>query len=446
MDNLARILRLNNIFGPHPSDQSGPTLSDNMPGSPMVMNAAPAPMQNQAPSTNQQPDANQSVGDLLQSLYTPEHTYSDMYKADIDAMPQRKKPSIKAKIAASLVGMGGNIKEVDSVLNGKYNEELSDWLTKTKALEPAMTYERYGNTNDRTNAYQTASTVLRERDLARKEKDSAFNQDITNKKLALQAITAQGWKLKTGKDGYIYSISSASGEQKNTGVKSGELSDLDKIQLKLDADEKMEDKRQENRLGLEDARQMNREEINNLRNDVQVELMKQRYELMGQNKWSNPVQAFDKDGKSLPFMISVNGVTGESKQIPIDDARTRVIPPGSGGSSSTTQSETQKAAGITNKARQIASNNPAWAKYIKFDNSGRFTGITRPGLIFGPKEDVHNQIYQAIYGEPFTATPVKLNENPSNQPKVGDIKTFPNGKKGKFDGKGWALVEEGATK
>jgi len=297
-----------------------------------------------------------------------------------------------------------------------------------------------------------------DRRLQETERSNKAKEAIAEKKSQLDAIKAQGWKLKTGDDGFIYAISADGTQTRKTEVKSGELSDSEKIRLQLDSSLQQIDARGDIQKDINNADNATRAEIAALSRETQSELIRLRSELQGQNKWSPPVQAFDKDGKPLPFMISANGVSGESKKIPLDDGTvTRTTPPGSGGSSGGTQSETQKSAGITNKAQQVATSNPEWAKYIKFSGTGssrRFTGITTSGLVFGPKQDVYNQIYQAVYGEPFTATSVggrtsdrsqatpETKVNPTTPPPIEQRKKgmkfkWPNGNEGEWDGTKW---------
>lgn len=458
IDNLARYIRMNKLFAPDTPIEGGydkPTYVQ--PGSTITPGDEVRGIDNRLGSITMgrnaamgsNPYDDSDIGKLMNTLYSPEHRYSDLYEQELNKMPQRTKPSTGRKIVATLAGMGGGVKAADQVLDAPYNEALGDWEAKMKYLSPGMTYERYANSNERSNAYQTAQAILRERGLQQSALKNQQIYETQQKKLALQSMVAQGWKLKTSDDGYIYRIASVPGSQpENTGVRSDELSDYEKIQMRIDAADALEDKRQGNRLELEHAQAADRTDLTNLRADIQGQLQQMRYDLMGQNRWSNPVQAFDKDGKPLPYALSINGVTGEAKKIDLNDARMRVIPPGSGGSGNV-QTETQKAAGISNRARQVKAENTDWGKYIKFDKSGRFTQITRPGYLFGPDQQTYEKIYEKIYQEPFTAQPAETLKNQGNAatPKVGDVKTFPNGKKGKWDGRGWALIQDtGATK
>lgn len=436
------LARLRNVFSPtNPiGNPNAPIYGNDLPQQGGITGSLPTrPGDRPVNMDNSALGDSNDIADIMAGIFHPDNTYSTMYKTALDSMPQRTAPTKTRKVLGFIAGLGdkGPEKE-EQVLYGDYHRNLGDWEERMKYLQPAMNYERYENSNDRSAAYQTAQSVLRERDIKRKETADAKTAEARDYANQIRAQVAKGGQFiaddKTHQGYMVYK------DGTKVPIDITKLSPLEIEEFKQQGRMELANTNNAARMDIANTNNASREDIANLRNDLQMELLKSRYELMGQNKWSNPVQAFDKDNKPLPFLISTNGVTGEVKKIALDDAVIRTTSPGSGGKGAAAQSETQKAAGITNRARQIASNNPDWSKYIKFDTQGRFTGITRPGLVFGPNKELHDKIYQAVYGEPFTATPLK--DNPGDKPKVGDTKTFPNGKVGKFDGKGWALVEE----
>src|SRR5688572_29014276 len=299
----------------------------------------PASGGNNAAMTGQQADRPVMQSDivgLINSLYTPEKTYTDMYEKTLSERPERNKPGIGRKIAASALGFFGGVPAAEEHMYGGYNRKMRDWHDRMEALEPGLTAEKNTNANNRQLALSTATAALNERKQEEVERKNRASEQ-------LGALKAQGWQLKTGEDGFVYAVSAVTGESKKTNVKSGDLSDAEKIRLQLDSaltqiqargeiQTSINDADNATRIAVENANRASREEIAALRADVQSQLLQQRYELAGQNKWSTPVQAFDKDGKPLPFMLSTNGVTGEVKKIQLDEGVvTRVTPPGSGG-------------------------------------------------------------------------------------------------------------------
>lgn len=442
-ENLLRFIRANNVLGA-PSRTESPVVN--------------------APTAQGQEGGN--IQDLINQLYTPDSRFSDEYRTHLSRMPTRENPRFLNKLVASLYGAAGDFEGVNRSLYPGYTRDMEEWETRRRALEPAMTYERYQNTNERSSAYQTASNVLRERSIANQEELGRRAADARDYANQIRALVAQGGQIvedeKTGQTFLVYR------DGRKVPLDINKIPPLELEALKQSNRVASEDQRQDNRVEIENMRAATRSEIAALSLANQAELATLRAQLAGQNKWSNPVQAFDKDNKPLPFLISTNGVTGEVKKIPLDDAVIRTTSPGSGGDSEATQSETQKAAGISNKALQLANSNPQWAKYIRFSGTGasrRFIGITRPGMFFGPDQATYNSIFQAIYGrEPYTAAPgitggnqnvqprsntPTTNTNRPNRPTVGRVRVKgPNNQVGTVSAEdakrlpeGWSIVE-----
>lgn len=134
---LLQRLRANNVFAPPPMQQPQPPID--------LMNTQQplGPM-----SVNQQPQMNAPT--MAPMNNNSEGNASAMYDEAIRNMPEREKPGILRKIAASMVGLGREgTQGAQRVLDAPYNEKMDDWNQKIKALQPGMQMEKQGRINER---------------------------------------------------------------------------------------------------------------------------------------------------------------------------------------------------------------------------------------------------------------------------------------------------------
>lgn len=439
MPDLLEMLKLSNIFGPmRPED----IVSDH-PNNGGISGNLPRPRENvfdigdrtpsstigrvklgeaysPGPSPNEPSVPLNGKSNNLLEEFTPETFFSDEFKKAYGERPERPNPGKVKRILAGIVGgFARDPKAVNNILYGGYDRDVADWKTRLDQIQPGLQAERYANVNERTLLNQQRGRELEEGRLRLSQSNAAAKQDLDNRKLALQQFKADNpnYKFETGEDGFIYAVNPQNPKDViKTEIKSGELSEFDKIRLNLSSAITRIGVQSEANKELEEVRSLNREEIANFNRDTQIQLATMRAELAGQNRWSNPVQAFDREGKPLPFMISANGVTGETKQIPLtNEAVVRPTPPGA---SDTTESESQKKQGLINKANEVINQHPEWKMYIDVTSSGVNvkpvgTGILNKDLT----EETRNSILDAI-GIPRAKTAETVKPKDAPKPKA----------------------------
>ena len=210
---LQRIMRLKNIFG-----SQGEMIGNDLPSQGGItgnMDFEPT-------------DAD--VEAAVTSKFQPEHEMSDRLSSMLDTYPERNKPGMLRKIGAALVGASGG--NVEHALYAPYYRELEDWKTKITPTMQASTQERLRNTNERTRLYQQESLRLREEAQKHKANNDEAKAEIARKRAEVYEYKAKNPDLDFDFKGpTIKSINPKTGEVKDTGVPTGSMSELDKINL-----------------------------------------------------------------------------------------------------------------------------------------------------------------------------------------------------------------------
>src|SRR3990170_1924504 len=140
IENLQRIMRMNNVFGESASTP---------PFVPETFNAD-----------------SEDYGDitgLINKMYTPETKASNQFNEMLGQYPERNKPGIMRRIGAGLIGLEGGPEAAEKFMYQPFERKLVDWKAKIGPAQAAMTQERLGNVNERTLALQTAANTIRER-------------------------------------------------------------------------------------------------------------------------------------------------------------------------------------------------------------------------------------------------------------------------------------------
>src|SRR3972149_4443194 len=240
IQDIQLLSRLNNIFNPTPFNQAS------LPGrvNPML----------QAPSF-QQPEIN--MADRWSQLYQPDLRGQNMLYGALENFPQRDqyKPSTLRKIGAAIYGMSQEdpAKASDQFLNYHYYNALNDWMNRTKPIQEAAGLEREYNTNQRMMADQIIrreqedrrlaemerrnkeSEELRGRQLGETERKNQATEELNRKKLGLAQLKANNYDLVIDDNtGLVVGVNKIDPtDVVQTGVKSIELSDLDKANYGL---------------------------------------------------------------------------------------------------------------------------------------------------------------------------------------------------------------------
>jgi len=198
-DNLARIMRMQNLFGPQTiaSQTNDTNLTGNIP----LEEEAVFTSRNKPVSNVAQVDP----ASRWEELYTPETEAADRFNELMNQYPERNKPGVWRKIGASLMGIGGrgnSINQQERFLYAPYYRQLEDWKNQMDPASVAMTQERMRNVNERQatgnivaaeiNAAKSSDIFnVRMMDLDRKVDQARTQMEISKMRLDLQKDNAE---------------------------------------------------------------------------------------------------------------------------------------------------------------------------------------------------------------------------------------------------------------
>lgn len=254
MPTLQEMLRLQNIFGaPQTGGNIPPTGPSSLtappvvsPGSDPYSNISFGPSTMGAPTppspdmtTQTSDDSTTDIGARMGQLYTPHTAAMDRMSQMIDQYPKREdyKPSVMRRIGAALTMFGrGGPNMAEQVMDKPFSEALTDWQNRMKPMETAAGIERYQNTNERMAAYQTVANELRQRAQDLKAKNDTENAAIREHRANIYEYKAlhPGMKLAFPKGGNVMAIDSGTGETHDTGIPTGSMTELDKMNLQYE--------------------------------------------------------------------------------------------------------------------------------------------------------------------------------------------------------------------
>lgn len=372
MPNFLEALRLKNLFGnigsgdvPPPMDLVGGDFTDKFKGESPYSNISFGPTNVPMPQSTQDDDFN--VAQRMAELYSPEHAASDRFDQLIGGYPQFQEPGKLRKIGGAILGsltdlgtnLGGNRAGVhgtdvfdEATGRHDYEKAVLDWKNKIPPTQAAANLERNNNTNERTMAHQTVQNEI----TARRDDARAKSTEESNK---IKADRAEVYRLKSLAPNYKFDFSGptvimadpATGKVTDTGLKTGSLSDADKLALQQEnALEKIHTTGDETRK-TEDVKHTNRTEEIHTRGDE------------ARNTKGTPSASLTNKGET----------------------------------------PTQTKVRQFNSAKEFAAKNPDLAKFIKFGKSNDFT-ISPPsqGGFFssaGPTKAQHDAITAAVFGD-----------------------------------------------
>lgn len=391
---ILQMLRLRNAFGPPennpPITMAEPPLSYGLP---------------------QEPTPASDMWSRIKEIYQPEEAAINKTNELLGQIPERTKPEWWRVLLGGLTaGLTKDINQGRYVAEAPYYRKMEEWKSKFDPYSSVAKEERMRNANERMLAMGTATQERGERALDIREKQGEERIALERSKVELQR-----WKLNNpdGKiifhpDGYIHLVNPRTGEDTPTKIEHGKMSEIEKLNLQ-----------HENRMAEIGAQQAGATERAGIAADTSL----QRTEI---GKWTTVNVIDDETGKEKSYRI--NTATGE--MIPITS---RIVRPDTATPGGQGQSANQQKVALYLKAQEAANTHPEWQPYIKFGKTNEFK-VTKPGMISGPKREVYDAINEFIYGT--GASPMRSSGG-TQTPKVGDTKTFPNGNKAVWDGRGW---------
>lgn len=429
MPDLMQFLRMRNLFGQPPMigndlpEQGGITGNMFGPRTDDYGNTTISPQIDTtrvSPAVAEDPSSGYDVGQRMSELYTPEHAATDRFNEMIGDYPKRTDyhPSMLRKIGASLTALGGQFGGPkgrfawnpnamafgEQVLNRPYNEKITDWKNQIGPAQTAANMERAQNINERTLAYQTVSNELKqqaeEHRVAKNEREALIREHRAN--VYDFKSKNPGMKFLFPKGGNVRAVNPVTGEEKDTGIPTGSMTELDKMNL-------TQEFTREN-IGSKGAEAANVAGIN----------AKSR-ETVAETRGWKPYEETLPDGTKRTFMY--NEITGETRDR-TPGGRPNATPVRSGaGGSARPETASQTRVRQFNAARELYNTKPELRQFIKLGSPGSsdFT-ITPPGKGFfggdtGPNAIQYKQIQDAIYGGNANA-PVSAH-TPVNNPNLG---------------------------
>ena len=311
-----------------------------------------------------------NVANRMKELYSPDTRAEDRLNEMLDSYPVRSNPSMLRKIAAGLVNWRRGPEQAQQVIDnaGGFGDKLADWKNRIGPVSSAANIERGANANERTMAYQTIAQELRQQAQDAKEANDSKKLDIAQQRANVYEFKANhpGVKLQFPKGGNIMALDPVSGKLTDTGIPTGTLSELDK--LNLGHDNKME----EIHAGGEETRDTTR-----------VRGEEERKNIVVRGQESRTTKATPSASKTA---------TGDKPELP-----------------------TQTRVRQFNNARELWNSRPDLRPFIKVGNPGSNDfSVTPPGVNYfnrptGPSKEQYDEIQKAIYGaKPTTTTPARV--------------------------------------
>ena len=203
--------------------------------------APPMPGMEELPQTpfNQmggpQVDPNSAIEQLRK--FQAETRANDRLNQLLEHTPTREDPSIARKILASARGLVGGPKAAEEIMYQPYERAMADWKEKTGPYSAAATAERGANANER----QVLATLANaERDRLRIEETERHNKELeASRKVRDDAYLFKAkhpaWPMHA-RGPTLITFNMEKQEWEDTGIKTGALSEADKINLESKTD------------------------------------------------------------------------------------------------------------------------------------------------------------------------------------------------------------------
>lgn len=330
-----------------------------------------------------------NIAQLMQQFYTPETQATDAFNKLVQNAPQRNKPGIARRLAASAGALGApkgkGIETAEQFMYAPFMRNTQDWMAKMDPNYKAASLENARNANERQLAGSMAQYTMGERKQAESERKNRADEKIRADRAAVYRFKAENPNIKivTPKGGNITGIDPISGrsipilDQQGRPISTGSLSDEDAINLRGEwsvdaarargqASENVEGKRQEGREAL---------------------------------AWSDPYEVQQSDGSKKWFQT--NRATGDIREAKFPGNPSSVnkvgVPPRSGaGGGAGNELEIQRAR--VNKANELINTLPGANRWIKISNNGRVTVAPTTRFTSDADKALHARITQEIYG------------------------------------------------
>ena len=412
----------------------------------------------QIPQPQPMDDDQTFMASRLQQLFQPETLATDAYNQHVQSMPQYEQPTKMRRFAAAMAGFGAGIHNpmqgvqiAEGIRDAPFLRRMSDWEARGKALEPAMTAERYANVNNRTLATETVRGELNERRIRQAdrkqdetERKNREDEKIRQDRAAVYRLKAENPDLAivAPKGGNIQLVNKRTGQITPTSISTGTMTDEDRISLQIEGD---------------------------------IDTAKARGTEARLTADEKPAWQLVQLPDGTTYRVDVNSNRAEPINLPKGATR---MPSGNDSNNGTDSNEllpTQKKVETFNKAQaalaRLNKNGDPIGKLITLE-PGNIVRMAKPGWNSGVKPEDYNAVYQEIFGSTAptrtvapdnssgntTPTPVagsttpgssvspntagdKTKMPPVTERKVGHVHKFPDGKIARWTGKVWERIQ-----
>lgn len=256
---------MRNLFSPGPMGndlpQQGGFTGTGLTAPPIMPQLQQNPMSNMFTTPQMTPPMQQfnpaaddiDINARMSQLYTPENTATDKFNQLVSNYPKREdnKPSMLRRIGGALMAVGGSlpvgrdmgfyhanpqaIEQGMRFIEKPFEDKQEDWKTQIGPAGQAAQFERYKNVNERTMAYQTVSNQLKQEAENHRQQKNDVDAQIKQHRAQVYEFKALHPGLKFDFRGpSVLAADPISGQVHDTGIPTGSMSELDKLNLSQD--------------------------------------------------------------------------------------------------------------------------------------------------------------------------------------------------------------------
>jgi len=329
-----------------------------------------------------------NIAQLMQQFYTPETEATEAFNQLVRNAPQRNKPGIARRLAASAGALGAGrqgkgIETAEQFMYAPFMRDTQDWMAKMDPNYKAASLENTRNANERQLAGNMAQYTMAERKQTETERKNKSEEEIRRKRAEVYDFKARNPNMRFDFSGpTVKAADPLTGQVYDTGIATGSMTDMDRINLQGEWGVARARETGAQQRATEGVRQEGRERLADKRGWQIVQSADgQAWAVNPQTRQLEPIQP-------------PSGVT--PPQGPLTRPGTPPRPSGAGGGNQELNVQRQR----FNTARRIADTVPGANKWIKFTSPTTFR-VEQPGRFTSEAErKLYQDITSQIYGSP----------------------------------------------
>jgi hypothetical protein len=328
-----------------------------------------------------------NIAQLMQQFYTPETEATDAFNQLVRNAPQRNKPGIARRLAASAGALGApkgkGLETAEQFMYAPFMRNTQDWMAKMDPNYKAASLENTRNANERQLAGNMAQYTMAERKQTETERKNRSEEEIRRKRAEVYDFKARNPNMRFDFSGpTVKAADPLTGKVYDTGLATGSMTDMDRINL-------------QGEWGVARAREAGGQarETERVRQEGRESLADKRGWQVVQSS-DGQAWAVNPQTRQLEPIQPPLGVT--PPQGPLTRPGTPPRPSGAGGSGGNEALNVQRQR--FNTAKQLADTIPGANKWIKFTSPTTFR-IEQPGRFTSEADKkLYQDITSKIYG------------------------------------------------